>query len=171
MHHLEPPSRPPATVTVFPTLGVPFLEPEKQPSLWAVCHPPLHLGAWQAQHHLSRAGGSGGCWHLATRDPQKPFQCRRLETGRQSQVLRPVWQWQRPKELGRGGLFSKSSGLCSLPLLSRIVGETEASWWSMEWEDSAWPPEGQRRFMGLDFYWLGRGPRQEPWSLPEATHA
>lgn len=35
--------------------------------------------------------------------------------------------------------------------------------------NTAWPLGGQPRFMGLDFYRLGRGPRQELWSLTHKT--
>lgn len=38
-------------------------------------------------------------------------------------------------------------------------------------KNTAWPLEGQLRFMGQDFYRLGRGPRQELWSpTEEQTH-
>lgn len=65
-----------------------------------------------------------------------------------------------------------SFSLFFLPLLCRLPsrGGGGAYGWGVEWE-AAWPPGGQLRFMGLDFYRLGRGPGQELRSpTEEQTH-
>lgn len=56
------------------------------------------------------------------RPPESPPNTGSWRQTIQSQVLRPVWQWEMPKELGREGPFSEVLGLCSLPLLCRILG-------------------------------------------------
>lgn len=101
------------------------------------------------------SGGSGGCWHLATRDPRKAFQCWRLETphsitGSKSSVAVAG---------ATEGPFSKVLGLCSLPLFCRILGVNRGLLVEHGVGGTEHAPRGAGKIYGAGFLLAGERPR------------
>lgn len=136
------------------------------------------------------SGGSGGCWQameakgLPTRDP--PETPPALEaaaadlsvTGsKHSQAAadgRGIRVRQAPESPHPTAALLRNpfaSVLCYCSAICYFLGGEMLMGGRWSGRNAAWPLGGPPRFMGLDFYRLGRGPRQALWSLTEEqTH-